>query len=101
MAATLSTEPPAIAGGHPVKKGPYGKSPRYGEEELKELKEALDQQTLFYAQGKKVKEMEKAFAAITESKFAIACTSGTAAIHSAMIAAGVSPGDEVIVAPIT
>jgi perosamine synthetase len=101
MAATLSTEPPAIAGGHPVKKGPYGKSPRYGEEELKELKEALDQQTLFYAQGHKVKEMEKAFAAITESKFAIACTSGTAAIHSAMIAAGVSPGDEVIVAPIT
>jgi len=92
---------PAIAGGSPAKQTPYTRQLRYGEEELRELKEALDQQTLFYAQGKKVKELEQAFAKYHGVKFAIACTSGTASIHSAMIAAGVSPGDEVVVAPIT
>jgi len=99
-----TTDPPdlpAIAGGSPTKKTPYTRALRYNEDELRELKEALDQQTLFYAQGKKVKEMEQAFARQCGAKFAIACTSGTAAIHAAMIAAGISPGDEVIVAPIT
>src|ERR1051325_4789718 len=79
----------------------FGKQSRYGEEELRELKEALDQGTLFYAQGRKVKELEQAFARYCGARFAIACTSGTAGIHAAMITAGVSPGDEVIVAPIT
>ena len=96
-----TNDKPAIAGGKPAKTNPYAKQARYGEEELAELKEAIAQGTLFYAQGKKVKTLEKEFAAKHGQKFGIGCSSGTAAIHAATMAAGVSPGDEVIVPPIT
>ncbi len=98
---TGSVDLPAIAGGKPAKTTPFTKAKRYGDEEMNQLKEALEQGTLFYAQGKKVKALEAAFAKAVGTKFAVACSSGTAAIHAAMIAAGISPGDEVIVAPIT
>jgi perosamine synthetase len=96
-----TTDTPAIAGGAPVKATPYARAERYGEVELNQLREALAQQTLFYAQGKKVFELERRFAATTGVKHAVACSSATAAIHAALIALDVSPGDEVIVAPIT
>jgi len=101
QAAAAAEDLPAVAGGKPVKTTPFGHTPRYGEPELKQLREAIEQQTLFYAQGKKVKALEAAFAKRHGVKHAVACSSGTAAIHSAMIALGVSPGDEVIVTPIT
>ena len=59
----MQAEKAAVAGGKPAKTKPYAKQPRYGEEELAELKEAIAQGTLFYAQGKKVKTLEKEFAA--------------------------------------
>src|SRR5687768_7788116 len=92
---------PAIAGGTPVRAAPLRAPNRYGEDELRELRAALDQGTLFYAHGGKVKQLEADFAAAVGAKFAVACSSGTAAIHAAMIAAGVSPGDEVIAPPVT
>ena len=93
---------PAIAGGQPAKTTPFGKAEaRYGEEELRELKEALDQGSLFYARGKKVYQLEEAFAESCGAPHAVACASGTAAIHAALIAAGISPGDEVITSPVT
>jgi dTDP-4-amino-4,6-dideoxygalactose transaminase len=98
--ATIN-DPPAIAGGTPVKRTPYAKEKRYGEQELEQLRQALAQGTLFYAHGKKVFELEKAFASHCHTRHAVACTSATAAIHAALMAVGVSPGDEVIVPPIT
>jgi perosamine synthetase len=98
---TTDIDTPAVAGGSPAKKTPFNKSKRYGEEELAELRAAIDQGTLFYAQGQKVKQMEQDFAAAVGAKHAIATSSGTASIHAAMIAAGISPGDEVIVPPVT
>jgi dTDP-4-amino-4,6-dideoxygalactose transaminase len=92
---------PAVAGGAPAKTTPFGREERYGEAELRELQEALVQGTLFYASGKKVRALEEAFARRNGVRHAVACSSGTAAIHAAMIAAGISPGDEVIVSPIT
>lgn len=92
---------PAIAGGEKAKRTPYGAAQRYGAEELQELKEALEQNTLFYAQGRKVAQLEAEFAEKIGVKFAIACSSGTAGLHAACIAFGISPGDEVIVSPIT
>lgn len=92
---------PAIAGGKKAKQTPYGSAPRYGDDELNELSEALEQSTLFYAQGHKVSLLEEEFAAKHGAQFAIACSSGTAAIHAACTALGISPGDEVIVSPIT
>ncbi|HEV2295549.1 MAG TPA: DegT/DnrJ/EryC1/StrS family aminotransferase [Tepidisphaeraceae bacterium] len=98
---TQSPDTPAAAGGKAAKTKPFRKVPRYGEAELDQLKQVIAQGTLFYAHGKKVFELEKAFAAKHGAPHAIACTSGTTAIHIGLIAAGISPGDEVITAPIT
>lgn len=92
---------PAVAGGARAKQHPYGKAIRYGEEELQELREALEQGSLFYSQGKKVFQLEQEFARQIGAAHAVACSSGTAAIHAALIALGISPGDEVITSPIT
>lgn len=92
---------PAINGGTPAKTIPYTKQPKFGPEELAQVQEALDQGTLFYFFGKKVTALETAFAEKHWAKHAIATSSGTASIHAALIAAGISPGDEVIVSPIT
>jgi dTDP-4-amino-4,6-dideoxygalactose transaminase len=46
--------------------------------------------------GPKVEAFEKDFAAYCHSRFAFGVNSGTSAVHLAMLAAGVGPGDEVI-----
>jgi dTDP-4-amino-4,6-dideoxygalactose transaminase len=52
-----------------------------------------------WVQGKKVKEFENKFAEYVGAKHAIAVANGTLALHLALIAAGVGPGDEVITTP--
>lgn len=91
----------AAFGGKPAKSVPFTRSSRYGEEELCELREALEQGSLFFAHGKKVKTLEAEFASYIGVKHAVATSSGTATIHAALMAVGISPGDEVIVPPIT
>ena len=91
----------AIDGGAKAKQTPYGREQRYGAEEMEQLQEALEQGTLFYAQGKKVRQLEAEFAEKSGVPYAVCCTSGTAAIHSALMAVGISPGEEVITSPIT
>lgn len=51
--------------------------------------------------GPKVEEFERAFAAFTGTAHAVAVSNGTAALHVAMAALKISPGDEVIVPAIT
>ena len=51
--------------------------------------------------GPKVAEFEQAVADYVGTKYAVAVNSGTAALHAAMYAIGIKPGDEVIVPPIT
>ncbi len=51
--------------------------------------------------GPQVDAFEQAFATCTGSREAVALSSGTAALHSAMHAIGIEPGDEVIVSPMT
>lgn len=48
------------------------------------------------AQGKKVRELERAFCEFTGRRYAVAVSSGTAALHLSFLALGISPGDEVI-----
>ena len=48
-----------------------------------------------------VEKIERALANYTDSTCAVAVSSGTAALHCAMYALGIGPGDEVIVPPIT
>jgi perosamine synthetase len=51
--------------------------------------------------GPKVDQFERAIAEFVDSKHAVAVSNGTAALHSAMFAAGIEKGDEVIVTPMT
>jgi dTDP-4-amino-4,6-dideoxygalactose transaminase len=73
--------------------------PCFGEEERSALLEPLD--TGWVAQGPRVAEFERRFAAYTGSPFAAATTSGTTALHLALVAGGISSGDEVIVPAFT
>lgn len=91
----------AIHGGPKVKTTPFGTGKRFGVEEAKELMEALEQNTLFYHHGKKVKQFLRDFNELYGVKYSVATSSGTAAIHVALGAAGVTVGDEVITSPIT
>jgi perosamine synthetase len=72
-----------------------------GEEEIAAVAEALKTGTLTSTKGKFVKEFEKRFAEELGVKHAIACTSGSGAVHIAVAAVDPEPGDEVITTSIT
>jgi len=91
----------ALFGGPKAKRGPYAAGKRFGKPELDQLRQALDQNTLFYAHGRKVKQLTRRFAGMLGVPYAVATSSGTAAIHVALGALGVSVGDEVVTSPIT
>ena len=81
-------------------------SPRNGRkpfdaEELKLVREALRSQHLCCIDGKMVPDFEREFAVAYDVPYAVASTSGTAAIHVAMGGLDLNPGSEVITAPIT
>lgn len=69
-------------------------SPYIGEEEKAAVLEVLASGQL--AQGPKVHAFEEAFAAWSGARYAVATTSGTSALHVALLAHGIGPGDEVI-----
>ena len=52
-------------------------------------------------QGSRIEEFEKALCRYTGAKYAVAVSSGTAALHISCLAAGIKNGDEVITSAIT
>ncbi len=73
--------------------------PLIGSEEKQAVNEVLD--TGIIAQGPRVKAFEEAFAAMCGVKYAAATTSGTTALHVALMAHGIGEGDQVITTPFT
>lgn len=74
----------------------------FGEEELALVTEVMKSGSLnYFSGGGKVTQFENDFAEAFGVKHAAATSSGTAAIHAAVIALDLEPGSEVIVAPIT
>jgi dTDP-4-amino-4,6-dideoxygalactose transaminase len=51
--------------------------------------------------GSEVAAFEQEFAAYSQAKFGIGVNTGTSALHLALLAAGIGPGDEVITVPFT
>lgn len=73
--------------------------PVTGEEEWQAVKEPL--MSGWLTSGPKVREFEQLFAERHQVKHALAVTSATTALHLALVALGVGPGDEVIVPAFT
>ena len=73
--------------------------PLIGPEEKKAVLEVLDSGII--AQGPRVKAFEDAFAGMCGVKYAIATSSGTTALHTALLANGIGEGDEIITSPFT
>lgn len=71
--------------------------PNFSEAAVKAVEAVLRSGKVNYWTGPKGMEFEKRYAAWQGSKFAISTTNGTAALHVALSALGVGPGDEVIV----
>jgi len=96
----------AINGGTPVRIAPMPSSGDasgrdIGDEELANLTQVVRSGRLFRHGGTFVERFEREFAALHGVAHAMACTSGTAAIHLAVAAVNPDPGDEIITSPIT
>jgi perosamine synthetase len=71
--------------------------PQLSEREKELVCEVLDSGII--ASGEKVKQFEEKFARYVGSKYGMAVSSGTTALHLALLACGVGPGDKVITTP--
>lgn len=88
----------AINGGKPtVPEGLIKAWPVITQQDREMVMQVLDSGILAGAYAPQVKALEEEFAAYVGSRYCIAVNSGTAALHMAIAAAGVGPGDEVIV----
>jgi 8-amino-3,8-dideoxy-alpha-D-manno-octulosonate transaminase len=102
-----AAQPLAAQGGKPVRATPlrpdYWGPQYYDEQERQQLSDVLETGRPFrwYGRGDqppmKVATFEKEFAARMNTKYALAVTSGTAALEAAMAALQIGPGDEVII----
>lgn len=73
--------------------------PQMGEDEKSRVWEAMASGSL--AQGPRVREFEDRFAAFIGADHAVAASSGTTALHLALLGYDIGPGDEVITVPFT
>lgn len=90
----------AVDGGKPIRTTFLNYSRQYIEQgDIDAVSEVL--RSDFLTCGPKITEMENKLCQVTGAKYAVAVSNGTAALHIACLAAGISDGDEVIVSPIT
>jgi len=71
--------------------------PQFDDAAIRAVEEVLRSGKVNYWTGAKGMEFERRFAEWQGSKFAVSTSSGTAALHVALSALGIGPGDEVIV----
>jgi len=100
----------AINGGKPVRNTPFPNYVTIGESEKQAVMEVLDSTVLskflgtwspdFYG-GPRVKKLEREWEQYFHIRYAISMNSATSCLYAAVGAAGVGPGDEVIVSPYT
>jgi dTDP-4-amino-4,6-dideoxygalactose transaminase len=94
----------ALHGGTPARKGPlpvmHPGGSAIGDEEVKAVEAVLRSQSLYRFYGPDFRDVTGAFesdlARYVGRKHALGLTSGTAALHTAMVGLGIGPGDEVI-----
>src|SRR3990172_4538190 len=75
-------------------------APRFSGNEKKYLNDCIDTTYVSYV-GQYVSRFEDEVRQLTGARYAVAVSTGTAALHVALILAEVAPGDEVITQPLT
>ena len=106
-AAEQGTQPAArsalaIDGGPKAVKQPMpALTNRWGAAEKERLDAMLQQKSLFFWKGPQTALLVERVRQVCPLKHVVTCSSGTAALHMAVAAAGIAPGDEVITSPIT
>jgi dTDP-4-amino-4,6-dideoxygalactose transaminase len=73
----------------------------FGVAELERLRAVIDSGTLTATKGAQTPELEARVAALTGRRHAVACSSGTAAVHAAVASLDPEPGDEIVTTAIT
>jgi len=92
----------AIDGGTPVlRRSDYKNWPIITDDDRKLVNDVLDSGIVAGGTAPQVTALEKEWAAYTGSKFCLTTCSGTAALHMALAAGGIGPGDEVITSAFT
>lgn len=96
----LASDKPAIAGGEPA----FGEflvfgKPVLGDEEIEAVADVI--RSTWIGTGERCIEFERAIADYVGAKHGVGVSSCTAALHAALVAAGVGPGDEVITTALT
>ncbi|MEA2692151.1 MAG: hypothetical protein QOJ16_1538 [Acidobacteriota bacterium] len=103
MSSVEATSALALRGGAPVV--PPGaieeRWPLIAEEDIQAVVDTLRTGKLSWINNEAVPALESAWAEYIGSRYCIAVNSGTAALHAAVAASGVEPGDEVIVPALT
>lgn len=100
-AEPAASSPLAINGGEKAVKQPVARLARWGEPERQRLEAMLGQDSLLYWKGPQTKLLVERFRQFCPLKHVMTCSSGTAAIHIAVSACGIGPGDEVITSSVT
>jgi perosamine synthetase len=93
-------EPLALHGGRPVRGAllPYGRH-AIDDDDVAAVVDAL--RGALITTGPAVAAFERAFAEAVGARHAVAVSSGTAALHAAVFAVGLGPGDEAVTTPLT
>ena len=87
----------AIAGGTALRQAPFPAWPVWDQNDVQALQRVLQSGHWDALKGEEVSHFEAEFAAYQGAAHGVAVTNGTVALKLALIAAGVGPGDEVIV----
>ncbi len=91
----------AFHGGKPLYDKPWRTGPFHVRDELRVLERVLSGPALPMARGPHVMGLREDLQRCYGMRYAVPASSGSAAIHVALFAAGVGAGDEVIVSPLT
>ena len=87
----------ALYGGQKTAREQFPPWPQFAERTLTDILAPLKSGRVAYWSGDRGREFEARWAAWAGARSAVCCSSGTAALHMALLAADVKPGDEVIV----
>jgi len=91
----------AINGGPKVRTDPFPPWPHFFDDEIAEVEKVLREGRVNYWTGTRGREFQESYARFCGARHGIAVMNGTAALHVALAAAQIGPGDEVIVPPRT